>query len=97
MTPEQQRIAIAKECPFVEWNGDAPFWRDDRGSIIRFTPLTDLNAMHAAEKALTDETWPIYLSFLTKKNQKTLTQTWMPVAHATAAQRAKAFLLTFNL
>lgn len=59
--------------------------------------LSDLNAMHEAEKVLTDEQWSIYLSFLTKKDQKTLTQTWRPAVSATAAQRAEAFLKTLNL
>jgi len=99
MTPEAQRIAIAEACPFVEWNGDAPFWRDARGSIIRFDPLNDLNAMHEAENAVLGLRY-----FETGEDNPLATVYWLSLgrllrrqaAHlsATAAQRAEAFCRT---
>jgi hypothetical protein len=91
MTPEQQRIAIAKKCPFVEWNGDAPFWLDARGSIIRFDPLNDLNAMHEAEEIINQRDLRVeYMEALDD-----LACQW-GLCHATAAQRAEAFVLTLE-
>jgi len=112
MTPDQQRIAIAEACGWKRYEPNPEsisrgypkwgYWIKPVFSFrepLEYPPdyLNDLNAMHVAEKVLTDETWPIYLSLLTKKDQKTLTQTWMPVAHASASTRAEAFLRTLNL
>jgi hypothetical protein len=103
MTHEAQRIAIAESCGWTDIRAqkignDRDLWGAKDGQRNRIPDyLADLNAMHETEKVLTDETWPIYLSFLMKKDQKTLTQTWMPAAHATASTRAKAFLRTLNL
>lgn len=90
MTPEAQRIAIAEACPFVEWNGVCPFWRNKRGSIIRFDPLNDLNAMHEAEKVkiIGTEYESDYCMYLYENAHQ---------CFATAAQRAEAFLRTLNL
>lgn len=50
MTPNAQRIAIAEACPHLFWKGqyeDDFAWNKDA--------LNDLNAIHEAEKNLTDE------------------------------------------
>jgi hypothetical protein len=95
MTPEAQRIAIAKACPgvFRIWEGAT--------SSLYFTPgsnvwiltdiLNDLNAMHEAEKALTEEQINRYITTLCLEVQPT-----PMLHHATAAQRAEAFLRTIG-
>ena len=49
---------------------------------------TDLNAMHEAEKTLRGGEWDTYVDLLA--------DTWIEVAHATARQRAEAFLKTIG-
>ena len=60
--------------------------------------LNDLNAMHEAEKVLTDAQWDryIYVSLASPHygSLSTLARAWVS---ATAAQRAEAFLKTLNL
>jgi len=48
----------------------------------------DLNAMHEAEKALTVEQWHDYVNFMPSR--------WECAVHATARQRAEAFLRTLG-
>jgi hypothetical protein len=95
MTPEQQRIAIAEACG------------EDNDSIYRdLIPnyLNDLNAMHEAEGMLGDK-WMPYARLLLEittgcgpamplgfLNAATLCS----AVHATAAQRAEAFLRTIG-
>jgi hypothetical protein len=54
MTDDEIRIAVAEACPQIaeidKDNGGA-FWRKPDPFVI-FDPLTDLNAMHEAEKVL---------------------------------------------
>jgi len=112
MTPEQQRKAIAEACGWRRYSpGDFnPTERWEYGPIagrvVQTTHLpdylNDLNAMHEAEKMLTPETRPEYLCQLFTTATKGLTGLY-PVDenyltnHATAAQRAEAFLKTLNL
>jgi len=82
VTPEAQRIAIAEACG------------EDSDSIVReLIPdyLTDLNAMHEAEKVLNEKQDHIMNDTLWDmcEGRKYL---W----HATAAQRAEAFLRTIG-
>lgn len=102
MTSEQKRIAIAEACgwksrlvPREEGYGYATWWEHptQKGGIPDY--LNDLNAMHEAEKVLTEEQLRDYWSKL-----------WLVVkpktaihllCHATAAQRAEAFGLTLQL
>jgi len=97
MTPEAQRIAIAEACPALFRVLDTPnatvIRRSDQSVI---DPLTDLNAMHEAEKRLSrvqerdsngerlPTQWEKYC-WLLKFN-----------LDATAAQRAEAFLKILN-
>jgi hypothetical protein len=104
---EQQRIAIAEACgwddisePYdteIEWTAIPP------GGIFREKLpdyLSDLNAMHEAEKRLTEAQWSTYSVTLNEiacrlhgcGNIKTCGYTLA----ATAAQRAEAFLRTMK-
>ena len=107
MTPEQQRIAIAEACGWK--NHDHPDvmqfkqgwtmpeqWCMDPKGVLRFNhdrpnyPL-DLNAMHDVEKVLTNEQLEVYCNILHKPNHGVY---W--AIHATASQRAEAFLRTIG-
>lgn len=94
MTPEAQRIAIAEACGHGDYGTRMNGWRDEE---IAGLPdyLNDLNAMHEAEKALLkiDDFcgyWETYSNVLTAK------MGCMDIFHATAAQRAEAFLRTIG-
>lgn len=92
MNPEAQRIAIAEACGIVTKDQWGPLYRTQQG-MVRDCPdyLNDLNAMHQAEEILNekqehimnDTLWDLMLG------RKYL---W----HATAAQRAEAFLRTLG-
>lgn len=60
--------------------------------------LTDLNAMHEAEKWLISKGGlPTYEHFLRYNEIKDDNEPWFGSIHATASQRAEAFLRTLNL
>ena len=92
MNPETQRIAIAEACGIVTKDQWGPLYRTQQG-MVRDCPdyVNDLNAMHEAEEILNekqehimnDTLWDLMLG------RKYL---W----HATAAQRAEAFLRTLG-
>lgn len=101
MNPDKQRIAIAEACGVV-WRQAEDGWWDRVGphpwscglsweAVLRNTPdyLSDLNAMHKAEKEFygSDEDWEEYFSILSA-----ICRGDSEAAHATAAQRAEAFL-----
>jgi hypothetical protein len=93
MNPEKQRIAIAEACGWrVEQLRSGWLWTHPKYSPRLNTGcpdyLNDLNAMHEAEKLIMDESSIIYFEWLTR-----LSCPW----HATAAQRARAFLETLGL
>jgi hypothetical protein len=93
MSPEQQRIAIAEACGYERLTHFEAVWRN-RGSKI-YTPMNlpnypaDLNAMHEAEKFIRNDhdVYGLYLSHLNRTAPECR-------VHATAAQRAEAFLRT---
>jgi hypothetical protein len=93
--PEQQRIAIAEACGIVSRDHWGPLYKTPQGAV-RDCPdyLNDLNAMHEAEKVfLKMETlcfWETY------SNRLTSSLGWIDIFHATAAQRAEAFLRTIG-
>jgi len=95
MTPEQQRIAIAEACPFVSDNDgyETGFAWYHNGAYEEFDPLNDLNAMHEAEKVLNSLQQERYRSLLDELTAITRT----PKHHATASQRADAFIATLGL
>lgn len=112
MTPEQQRIAIAEACGYYDFShgihrqtqipwltGKHKTLSHDGYKLVVPNYLNDLNAMHEAEKVLTDDTLlAVYGSWLNKLcdiyPRKTMLS-WSICA--TAAQRSEAFLRTLNL
>ena len=105
MTPEKQRIAIAeacgvaskKTCPscFGDWRTHGCEECDQAGIVDAEVPdyLNDLNAMHEAEKLLREREWcwriyAVQLHAIAGLENE---------VHATASQRAEAFLKTLNL
>ena len=106
MKPEQQRIAIAKACGWTQYK-----WRCGQHSYSTWVEpgetykigdrqifnvpgyLNDLNAMHEAEKVLFDKLYWAACDY--EQCLQKITSSW--AWHATAAQRAEAFLRTLNL
>ena len=104
MSPDEQRIAIAEACgrtnvaPLIVKNvkheGDdiTVGIRSDDGWIPDY--LNDLNAMHEAETVLTGDQQHDYECHLLRMDYPD----WeIKVTHATANQRAEAFLRTLGL
>ena len=99
MNPEQQRIAIAEACG--KWHSGWPHEYMNQADRLRHIPnyLNDLNAMHEAEKVLTDDQWPIYRDEirLVVLGPIRMVSDWCKSdIHATASQRAEAFLRTIG-
>jgi hypothetical protein len=87
MTQEEQRTAIAEACG---WKTE---YRDAVSSVTALPDyLNDLNAMHDAEKVLVSLRWVSYSRRLQTLCDESVT--W-PI-HATASQRAEAFLRTIG-
>jgi len=80
MKPEQQRIAIAEAC------GWGVFANTRSTDLLDY--CNDLNAMHEAEISLTADQWYKYDSMMPLRDPQKI--------HATASQRAEAFLRTIN-
>ena len=94
MNPEKQRIAIAEAC----LNHSLEVYRTSEGDInISPRPdyCNDLNAMHEAERVLTGTQKEDFLEWLGIEWSYNVLSSW-EVAHATAAQRAEAFLKTIG-
>lgn len=111
MSPDAQRIAIAEACGWktpgsreviertknwVTRDSQQHFISPDGiGTGISALPdyLTDLNAMHEAEKVFKDDEieWQKYANQLYR-----ITEPHRHILHATAAQRAEAFLHTIG-
>jgi hypothetical protein len=106
MNKEKQRIAIAEAIGWTVINDTLCHVTPDRNGEPEIEPiarlpdyLSDLNSMHEAEKMMTKDQWLWYTvnlllaakdgSFVIDINMKT-------VAHASAAQRAEAFLRTIG-
>lgn len=95
MTPEEQQIAIAQASQgAIEFYEGV--WRYFDGKRLHpckdNDPLQDLNAMHEAEKVLRPIRQVRYHDLLRAK-----LGSYDLCSHATAAQRAEAFLKTLNL
>jgi hypothetical protein len=98
MTPEAQRIAIAEACGWKRLqSGD---WRKgyEMCRNPRYLPdyLNDLNAMHEAEKVLERNQCWLYASELRNILSKLNNYDALGLFHATASQRAEAFLRTLG-
>ena len=112
MNKEKQKIAIAEACGWsnLQDSDYKPFGkaqlvgRHPGGSeqnLLRVPDyLNNLNAMHEAEETMTDQKKRDFTSFL--QEIVDLDCTWhtldelFKIAHATAAQRAEAFLRTIG-
>jgi hypothetical protein len=102
MTEELQRKAIAEACG---WKFIPEYYhgKDQPPEFTTVTPdgrhlcgyypdyLNDLNAMHEAEKVFTDTQWEEYGDYL--ETMINPVKGWL---HATAVQRAEAFLKTIG-
>jgi hypothetical protein len=93
MKPEEQRVAIAEACEWIfdHVRNDAMYYLPEKDFHVG-DPLRDLNAMHEAEEIIKiiEGGWGAYCGYLVKGDS------WFEVVHATAAQRAEAFLRTIG-
>lgn len=94
MSPEKQRIAIAEACGWAHASVE-PFAHPDY--------LNDLNAMHEAEKVLTEEQAEMYAEYMDDfvkpcflYNYDTPYRGIFQIMHAPAALRAEVFLRTIG-
>lgn len=107
MKPEAQRIAIAEACgwiinhepPYIgmAWEQGTPEnWRTHQSARFHTLPdyLNDLNAMHEAEKVLDLGQRTSFIRDLVRLLGVTSAE--FRFVHATAAQRAEAFLRTIS-
>ena len=102
MNPEQQRIAIAEACGlklFPMGPSDKQWLKNNKDGGVEQVPLpdylNDLNAMHEAEKLLSNKEKEVYAVALHDICGNV--PFWFGIAHATAAQKAEAFLKACNL
>lgn len=108
MSPDAQRIAIAEACGFkqhkeqiehtdgYQWIDVRVFWVDSKGQRVAVPDyLNDLNAMHEAEATLKKGKEHEYADWL-KRCAPRSGRTDFHIYHATAAQRAEAFLRTIG-
>lgn len=102
MTDDQMRIAIAEACPqvFHRPTGHAG-WNYFNSYVKRVLPcidgdpLSDLNAMHYAEKTLTDDEYEQYFETLPKVlglDPFFKVESERAMLSSSARQRAEAFL-----
>ena len=99
MTPEKQRIAIAEACGYTHvrivksLDGPPDHCIGHHPAQPHSIPdyLNDLNAMHEAEEVLMGEQENAYITTLCLKVQPE-----PKLFHATASQRAEAFLKTIG-
>jgi hypothetical protein len=116
MTPEKQRIAIAEACGWKcaghpdqkkatdGWEFGYQFVIRPEGQLVTHNSipdyLNDLNAMHEAEKVLTEKQIRSYAFILSQVLDTSptvdLDDQFLNI-HANAAQRCEAFLKTLNL
>ena len=99
MSPEAQRIAIAEACGWTDiktgpYDG-LPFGRR-KSHQLEVIPdyLNDLNAMHEAEKVLENLQEAAFRGWLWLAHNQP--EFRCRIVHATAAQRAEAFLRTIG-
>lgn len=104
MTTSEQHKAIATACGLNLCQlALADIWghTTDGKTWENFPDYTsDLNAMHEAEKVLTSPQVTKYtheLRYITRSVEELFDQELAVINHATAAQRAEAFLKTLNL
>jgi len=87
MTDEQINKAIAGACGIVHKSGD--FYKTPEGWVVDCPQFcTDLNAMHEAEKTLTDANMFVMAHHI----ERLVSAYGQHYFHASARQRAEAFL-----
>jgi hypothetical protein len=105
MTDEQINAAIARECGWKskeETNGSPWLWwrigKDGRmeSTINASNYCTDLNAMHEAEKLLAPKNWDRFSEKWWDYYHQLVDGDVCKTIHATARQRAEAFLRTLG-
>jgi hypothetical protein len=113
MTPEQQQIAIAEVCGWTQCeyvaslnlakgippiNNSLKYGTYENGMAQLPDYLNDLNACHEMEQVLFCDKWK-WLAYVNNLNEMpSLQDEWLCVSiHATAPQRAEAFLRTLGL
>lgn len=68
MTKDEMRLAIAKAMGWSQHKFNPTFWTAPGGECTINHPMPnwpdDLNAMHEAEKQITDDEWPKYRGLL---------------------------------
>jgi hypothetical protein len=102
MTPQEQRISIAEACGWTDLDKRLGDKRTNAQCDYCGIPdyLNSLDAMHEAEKLLNWEqsvNFRIFLSRNSDGHKATFNSVEAAMCHATAAQRAEAFLRTLNL
>ena len=106
MNPEQQRIAIAEACGLTILSDGITHHltpcgkktaHDPEGCLLKKCPdyLNDLNAMHEAEESLLLKKQMLYQGMIGKVTGNKCPALFGQI-HATAAQRAEAFLRTIG-
>ena len=97
MNKKEQKIAIAEACGW-EPLPEGHFHPDNPVGQTMPDYLVDLNAMHEAEKMLTEHQWDEYerVLRLVCDGCSYFEGAGKELLHATAAQRAEAFLRTIG-
>lgn len=103
MNKEKQRIKIAEACGWTyifDWGAAGMNGKHPSEPLVEIIPdyLNDLNAMHEAEKMLTEHQWDEYerVLRLVCDGCSYYEGAGKELLHATAAQRAEAFLKTID-
>ncbi len=96
MNPHPDKIEEIIPC-----DGSPPRKANDSDYGFETLPdyLHDLNAMHKAEKVLRFSQWPVYIDHIIDRSpvpSSKAAHEGYEVCHATAAQRAEAFLRTIG-
>ena len=93
LTDEEKQIEVAKLCGFESWTDEYGTGQWERNRKAEDPPdyLNDLNAMHKAEMLLDDVQYAAYWQHLVNVCVAT---GYARMTSTTAAQRAKAFVLT---
>lgn len=106
MNYEEKKIAIAKACGWSSWPSCKYAWVWNKGPMPKAKYFSktadlpdyprDLNDMHEAEKILTPEQRDDYVERLSPTGTSRCPHSTFAVLHATADQRAVAFLKTLG-
>jgi hypothetical protein len=92
MTDQQINVAIAQACDIVGKDQYGPLYQTKDGWVVDCPQFaTDLNAMHEAEKTLTNANM-----YVMEYHIKAMGKAHGFYFHATARQRAEAFLRTLG-